>query len=146
MTVLSDQVKKHTINTFKCKNSRYHHLKLSYQKSHLVPQSLSKYLNMKKTADKVKRLQSCSAGLQLQYKSVTLKSLKSFLCSVPAARVSESCPDCPSHTAFDNAEVQKTVSSHWRSSTRSAQSLPCYQWSKFSTSPRYHETYCINCG
>ncbi|XP_030289807.1 fetuin B isoform X2 [Sparus aurata] len=29
---------------------------------------------------------------------------------VPAARVSETCPDCPSHVAFDNAEVQKAVS------------------------------------
>lgn len=55
----------------------------------------------------MKRLQSSSAGLQLQYKSVTFKTV--FLCSVPAAKVSELCPDCPSHVAFDNAEVQKAV-------------------------------------
>ncbi|TMS20857.1 Fetuin-B [Larimichthys crocea] len=28
----------------------------------------------------------------------------------PAAKISVICPDCPSHTALDNAEVQKTVS------------------------------------
>lgn len=52
MTVLSDQVKtnKHTVNKFKYKNSRYYYLKskkLSYQKRHLVPQSPSKYLDIK---------------------------------------------------------------------------------------------------
>ena len=42
--------KKHTINKFKYNNSHYYYLKsnkLSYQKRHLGPQSLSKYLNIK---------------------------------------------------------------------------------------------------
>lgn len=32
------------------------------------------------------------------------------LCSAPAAKVRELCPDCLSHIAMDNADVQKTVS------------------------------------
>uniref|UniRef100_A0A3Q4BSM6 Cystatin fetuin-B-type domain-containing protein n=1 Tax=Mola mola TaxID=94237 RepID=A0A3Q4BSM6_MOLML len=41
---------------------------------------------------------------------IELSSLLFLLtCSVPAHKVTELCPDCPTHISLDNSEVQKTV-------------------------------------
>lgn len=55
----------------------------------------------------------CKAAIYMNrvHRVVRLYKYSCAVRPVPAARVSEICPDCPSHIALDNAEVQKTVSS-----------------------------------
>ncbi|XP_039983791.1 fetuin B [Xiphias gladius] len=54
----------------------------------------------------------CKAAIYISkvHRVVRLYKYDCEIRPVPAARVSEVCPDCPSLIALDNAEVQKTVS------------------------------------
>ncbi|XP_070688756.1 histidine-rich glycoprotein-like [Pempheris klunzingeri] len=53
----------------------------------------------------------CKAAIYMNvvHRVVRLYKYDCVVRPVPAVRVSQLCPDCPSHVSFDNAEVQKAV-------------------------------------